>query len=269
MRVASTTWDPGQYARFAGERTRPFEDLLARVHATGPRVVLDLGCGDGPLTLSLARRWPHARVVGVDSSPQMLARARELDTGGAVGWVEADIGEFDVAGLGPPDVVVSNATLQWLPGHLDLLPRWAEQLAPGGWLAIQVPGNFGAPSHQLMHEVAAHHPRRVELALALRRPAAAEPATYLQLLDRAGLVVDAWESTYLHVLDREGRQENPVLEWVRATGLRPVLDVLSDPAEQDAFLGPYAARLAEAYPRTPSGVILPFRRVFAVGHKPG
>ncbi len=267
--MTSTTWDPGQYAKFADERGRPFADLLSRVPATDPGVVLDLGCGDGPLTLSLARRWPHAQIIGVDSSPQMLARAAENDTEGAVDWLEADLRDLDLPGLaGPPDVVISNATLQWLPGHLDLLPRWSRQLSPGGWLAIQVPGNLGAPSHRLMRAVAAEHPRRKELTAALRRPAAAEPDSYLQILHRAGLRADVWETTYLHVLDREGEQDSPVLEWVRSTGLRPVLDVLTAPDERENFLTTYAARLAEAYPRTVAGVIFPFRRIFAVGHRP-
>ncbi len=263
-----TQWDPGQYAKFADERSRPFHDLLARVGATDPGLVLDLGCGDGPLTLSLTERWPGARVVGVDSSPQMLDRARGLDVDGRVTWVEADLAQWPVeAHAGAPDVIVSNAALQWIPRHLELLSDWCAALAPGGWLAFQVPGNFGAPSHALMREVARTHSRRDDLAAALRRPASAEPGSYLQVLERAGLATDVWETTYLHVLDRAGVQSDPVLEWVRGTGLRPVLDVLTDPGERDAFLQPYAERLRAAYPRTASGVVLPFRRIFAVAHR--
>src|SRR5215210_9148900 len=108
----STRWDPAQYARFATYRDRPFHDLLGRVGAQEPRLVVDLGCGNGPLTLSLASRWPHARVVGVDHSPQMLAAAREADERGLVEWVEADVATWDVAGVGAaPDVIVTNATL--------------------------------------------------------------------------------------------------------------------------------------------------------------
>ena len=267
--IPSTTWDPQQYARFSDERGRPFRDLLARVLVERPRLVVDLGCGDGPLTLSLATRWPEARVVGVDSSPQMLGQARRLDDSGRVEWVQADLTDWDPGSLGcPADVIVTNATLQWVPEHRRLLDGWVGALSPGGWFAMQVPGNADAPSHALMRAVAAEHPRRVELESALERAEVAEPSTYLALLSGLGCDVDAWETTYTHVLDPSGTLESPVLEWVRGTGLRPVLDVLAEPAERAAFLDEYDRRLRAAYPRTAAGVVLPFRRVFAVAHTP-
>lgn len=264
------SWDPTLYERFATERTRPFADLLAQVRVESPSLVVDLGCGNGVPTLMLAERWPGARVVGVDSSSEMLEAARTKDPEGRVEWVEADLSSWDIGSLGSaPDVIVSNATLQWVPMHLPLIEQWAAALTPGGWLALQVPGNFSSPTHALMREVAVEHPRAAELEAATKRYGAAEPSTYLQILAKGGLSVDAWETTYLHVLDPEGEQDNPVLDWVTGTGLRPILDVLTDEEEREAFLGEYGRRVAEAYPRTPAGVLLPFRRVFAVGHKAG
>jgi len=268
--VMGTTWDPTQYARFADHRSRPFFDLLARVGAEAPRLVVDLGCGNGPLTVALARRWPQARIVGLDNSPQMLAAARELDSPGRVEWVEADLTDWDPASLGAaPDVIVTNAVLQWVPGHLDLLPGWASALAPGGWLALQVPDNFDAPSHALLRQVADRMPRAAELRAALSRPAVESAAAYLTALDSAGCDVDAWETTYQHVLDADGIQDNPVLEWMRGTGLRPVLETLTEQSEREAFLAAYAGRLHTAYPRASVGVVLPFRRLFVVAHRPG
>ena len=104
----TVTWDPTRYGQFSSERSRPFVDLMARVDAREPGLVVDLGCGNGPLTLSLAERWPQARVVGVDSSVEMLDAARALDTDGRVEWVEADLADWDIASLGAaPDVVVT------------------------------------------------------------------------------------------------------------------------------------------------------------------
>lgn len=264
----TTRWDPGQYAKFAYERSRPFHELAARVGAAEPGLVVDLGCGNGPLTLALAQRWPAARIVGVDSSAQMLDAARALDADGRVEWIKGDLAQWDIGSLGAaPDVVITNATLQWIPRHLELIPAWTAALTAGGWFAMQVPGNHDAASHRLMREVAITQPRAGELEAALKRGGSAAPATYLQVLAREGLSVDAWETTYLHVLDPDGAQENPVLEWVKGTGLRPVIDLLTEEHERAAFVDAYAARLREAYPRTPAGVILPFRRIFAVGHK--
>ncbi len=118
-----------------------------------------------------------------------------------------------------------------------------------------------------MRDVAEGHPRAGELTAALDVPAAGEPATYLRMLTRLGCEVDAWETTYVHLLDPDAEDENPVLTWVTATGLRPVLDLLEDEEERAAFLEPYAAALHEAYPRTSAGVVFPFRRVFAVAHR--
>ena len=171
---------------------------------------MDLGCGNGPLTLTLADRWPQARIVGVDSSPQMLAPARELDAEGRVEWVEADLSEWDIASLGEaPDVIVTNATLQWVPGHRELLGSWVAALAAGGWFAMQVPSNFEAPSHRLMREAAEAHPAAERLRPGLARVGVAEPADYVEDLSGLGCDVDAWETTYQHILDPEGRPGEP------------------------------------------------------------
>src|SRR5689334_20106439 len=168
--MTDSAWDPRQYAVFADHRGRPFVDLLARVEAPAPRLVVDLGCGPGELTLGLARRWPDARIVGVDSSPQMLERARELDADGRVEWVRARAEEWDPSWAGAPvDLLVTNATLQWVPTHLRLIPPWLASLAPGGTFAMQVPSNFDAPSHRLMREVAARQPRAADLRPGLDR----------------------------------------------------------------------------------------------------
>ena len=262
----SVTWDPAQYALFEDQRSRPFADLLARVRLEQPQLVVDLGCGSGALTLGLARRWPAARVVGVDSSPQMLEQARRSDAAQRVDWVEADAATWE-----PPsgiDLLVTNATLQWVPGHLDLIPRWVAALVPGGWFAMQVPGNFDAPSHRLLRESAAAAPRSAELLGALRHadPVAA-PAAYTVLLAQLGCAVDVWETTYQQVLDPAGEQDSPVLEWTKGTALRPVLDLLTGEQERADFLAAYAARLAEAYPRRGFGTLFPFRRIFAVAQK--
>jgi trans-aconitate 2-methyltransferase len=257
-------WDPGQYQRFAGERSRPFSDLIARIGAADPGYVLDLGCGPGNLTAALARRWPGAQVAGVDSSPEMIAAAA-AEAAQAPGRLSFTLGDIrDWVPARPPDVIVSNAVLQWVPGHLDVIARWAGLLARGGWLAFQLPGNFDQPSHAILRELAGSPRWRPLLAAAELNRQSAAPEEYLDLLARAGCEVDAWETTYLHVLPGE----DPVLEWYRGTGLRPVLAAL-EPAQAEEFLAEYGRRTREAYPPQPYGTVLPFRRVFTVARRPG
>ena len=149
--------------------------------------------------------------------------------------------------------------LQWIPDHLRVLARWAGLLAAGGWLAIQVPANFDQPSHVILRELASSPAWKEQLAGARLNRQAAEPAEYLDVLAQAGCEVDAWETTYLHVL----HGADPVLDWYRGTGLRPVLAALP-PGPAAEFTAEYGARLRQAYPAAPYGTVLPFRRVFAV-----
>ena len=273
-------WDATLYLRFGGERARPFFDLLARVGAETPRYVVDLGCGPGNLTAMLAQRWPSATVCGVDNSPQMIETARQLTPAAALraagsaasgsvvtshapglSFMLDDIRHWEPQSL--PDVIVSNAVLQWVPDHRELLVRWAGRLAGDGWLAFQVPGNFGQPSHAILREMAASARWRWLLRDAELNRQSADPADYAELLAGAGCEVDAWETTYLHILPGE----DPVLEWYKGTGLRPVLAVLD--ADQAAdFLAEYGEQLRVAYPPASFGTMLPFRRVFAVAHRP-
>lgn len=256
------TWDPAKYVQFGDHRDRPFFDLTARIAAAAPRQVVDLGCGPGNLTATLAARWPDAVVLGLDSSPEMLGRAEQLAAGAPrLAFAAADIRDWTP---GPEcDVVVSNAALQWVPGHLDLLPRWLEALPSGAWFALQVPGNFGAPSHVLMRELAASPEWASRLGGVLRHDdAVGEAVDYLSVMLDAGWAADAWETSYQQLL----QGPDPVLEWVRGTGLRPVLAALP-PEDAARFEQQYAALLREAYPAGPHGTVFPFRRIFAVGHK--
>jgi trans-aconitate 2-methyltransferase len=255
-------WDPVKYVQFGDYRDRPFFDLTGRIHADSPRNVVDLGCGPGNLTATLTRRWPGARVVGLDSSAEMLARA------GAHAETDARLsfGLADIAAWLPPagtDVVVTNAALQWVPGHQEMLARWLGALQPGAWFAMQVPGNFNAPSHTLLRELAGSARWSGKLGGVLRGgESVGEPPEYLRIMLDAGCAADAWETTYQQVLPGP----DPVLEWVSGAALRPVKAALSA-ADGQAFEAEYAEALRQAYPATAHGTVFPFRRIFAVAQK--
>jgi trans-aconitate 2-methyltransferase len=255
------SWDPDRYLTYADERGRPFVELVARIGAEAPRRVADLGCGPGNLTALLAQRWPDADVVGLDSSPEMIEAARGTDA--RVRFEVADLRDWLAdAAREPVDVLVSNATLQWVPGHLDLMPALLAAVRPGGWLAFQVPGNFDEPSHTIRRDLAAE-PAYAEATRAVSAPDAHDPADYLDALARLGARVDAWETTYLHLLDGP----DPVFTWVSGTGARPTLQALEGDLRA-RFEAEFKRRLAAAYPPRPYGVVLPFRRVFVVARKP-
>jgi trans-aconitate 2-methyltransferase len=252
-------WNPTTYLQFADERSRPFFELTARIDAVAPRRVVDLGCGPGQLTATLADRWQDASVLGLDSSSEMIDAARAHE-GERIRFELADLRTWTASA--PVDVIVSNATLQWVPGHRDLLPGLVDALTVGGWLAFQVPGNFGEPSHRLLRELAAD-PRFAAATSDVDFPSSHAPQVYLADLTALGCEVDAWETTYLHVLDGP----DPVFRWISGTGARPVLQALEG-SLRDAFVADYRARLIAAYPPGEHGTVLPFRRVFCVARKP-
>ena len=251
-------WNPTTYLQFADERSRPFVELVARVDSPDPRLVVDLGCGPGQLTASLADRWPDASILGLDSSPDMIEVA-QVHAGERLRFEAADIGDW--APADPVDVIVSNAALQWVPGHRELLPRLVDALASGGWLAFQVPGNFGGPSHRLLRDLA-RYPRYAAATADVAFPSSHDPQDYLDDLVALGCTVDVWETTYLHVLDGP----DPVFRWISGTGARPVLQSLEGPL-LDQFVEEYKAALRNAYPPGKHGTVLPFRRVFCVANR--
>jgi trans-aconitate 2-methyltransferase len=260
--VKTVRWDPSQYLRYSDLRGRPFVELTARIAAQSPSCVVDLGCGTGEQTAMLAERWPAAAVAGLDSSPDMIETAQQHAIADRLTFAVADLRGWRPER--PVDVITANAVLHWVPGHLDLLGDLAAALAPGGWLAFQVPDNFGEPSHTLLRDLRLSPRWRDRLGEGADRTAGVErPETYLRALVDLGLEPDVWQTSYLHVLPGD----DAVLEWVKGTALRPVLTLLDDDGERQDFLDEYAAALRGVYPKQDVGTVFPFRRTFAVAHR--
>jgi trans-aconitate 2-methyltransferase len=251
-------WDAQQYLKYADERSRPFGDLLARVFAEDVRFIADLGCGPGNLTRTLAERWPAARVAGVDESAEMLGQARPLAQPGRLEFVQADLQAWSPAE--PVDLLVSNAALQWVPDHAALLGRLAGLLAPGGTLAVQMPYHFQNPAHLAIEQTKADPRWRETLqGIGLHQQSVMPLVWYVQRLHELSFTVDAWQTTYVHVLTGE----NPVLEWFKGSALRPLLHALT-PDDQVAFLRELGERFRSAYPLSRGVTLLPFPRLFFV-----
>ncbi len=249
-------WSPSQYLKFEDERTRPAAELLARVALDHPRRILDVGCGPGNSTELLAARYPHAEIVGIDSSPEMIAAARQRLP--QAKFVVADVVDY----LGPAshDLVFANAVLQWVPRHLDLVTRLLEEGSSESVIALQVPDNRDEPTHRLMAEVAREGPWRARFDQPIARDPIPTPADYYDRLRPFAASIDIWHTTYYHAL----ADAAAIVEWVDSTGLRPWLDRLA-PDERRAYLAIYTERVAEAYaPLVDGRVLLRFPRLFVV-----
>ena len=260
--AAGTHWDPGQYTKFSNNRLRPALELLERIPLHAPCVIYDLGCGAGTVTRLIAEKWPSAKVHGLDNSREMLEKASRESA--EVQWIEADIRTWKP--MKTPDLIFTNATLQWVENHEALFPRLAGYLKPDGCLAIQMPLSWDLPSHRIMRETLANGgPEGRALGTEALGESVAQKwvedaAVYYDLLSPVVGSLDIWETEYLQML----RGDHPVFEWVKGTGLRPILNSLKGDA-LDLFLREYRSRLRTAYAARPDGItIFPFRRLFII-----
>ena len=255
------SWDPDIYERFKVYRDRPALDLLLKIPGDlDPKAIWDLGCGTGEHAAVLARRHPGASVHGLDSSADMLARAGVREA--SVTWIQADLTTF--APDAPPDLIFTNAALQWAPDHATLFPKLAATLAQEGVLACQMPAAYHEPWHTILRELAAETPWSLRLErVDAARPIASAEQYYTWLAPISGQI-DIWTTTYLHVLEGD----DPVVDWMRGTALRPYLDALTDPVEQQGFLDAYRKRVRTALPPSADGATLfPFPRLFIVARR--
>jgi trans-aconitate 2-methyltransferase len=258
------SWSAGQYLRFADERTQPCRDLVARIAL--PRVdhAIDLGCGPGNSTAILTQRWPDADIAGLDSSAEMIASARKSQPQRT--WIVGEIAKWADGAGEAFELVFSNAALQWVPDHAGLYPRLLGRTAKGGALAVQMPGNFDAPPHRLMRDLAESHSWGDKFpADGVREWHVHDPEFYYDVLAPHAVRVDLWTTDYQHVLaGAEG-----IVEWYKGTGLRPFLDALGSAEDQERFCAEYLELIKSAYPpRSDGHVLFPFRRIFMIAYRP-
>jgi len=251
-------WSSTQYSRFEAERTRPVRDLVAAIPKDKVSRAIDLGCGPGNSTQVLHERYPDAQVSGLDSDADMVRAARERLP--QLRFELADIGQWRAPQ--PVDVILANASLQWLPDHATLYPRLLQQLATGGCLAVQTPDNLQEPAHRLAREIAASGPWAERLAQ-VAHPDRHDAAWYYALLRPLCRHIDVWRTTYFHSLPNHAA----VVEWFKGAGLRPYLAPL-DESERELYLAHYSVAIAAAYPALPDGsVLLPFPRLFLIANR--
>jgi trans-aconitate 2-methyltransferase len=258
------TWDPSQYLQFADERTLPCRDLVRRIDLAAPAKIIDLGCGPGNSTAIIAQRWPSAAIAGLDNSAEMIAAARKSKPKNH--WIVSDIMTWANSNGEDQkfDLVFSNAAIQWVEDHATAFAALMRHVAPGGALAAQMPGNYDAPAHTLMRELAASPAWRGRFPSGVREWNVHDLPFYYDVLSPHADRVDLWATEYMHIMPESAA----IVEWYRGTGLRPFLDALKSDSDRDHFTNEYGQRLRNAYPQQANGrVLFPFRRVFMIAYR--
>jgi trans-aconitate 2-methyltransferase len=254
-----TSWDPRSYLRFGDERTRPAVDLAARIALDAPQTVIDLGCGPGNSTEVLRLRWPLARVCGLDSSPKMIASAKQSYPDHE--WILGRIENWSANA--PYDVVFSNAALQWTPDHVTLVRHLFDQVAPGGALAFQIPSGAYSPVRSFIHDIAGDEAWASRMGEARAALTMEEPHVYYDSLAARAGSIDLWETEYHHVME----SPSAIVDWISSTGLRPFMDALASDEERERFVALLTERVVDSYERRSDGrVLFPFRRTFVIAY---
>jgi trans-aconitate 2-methyltransferase len=260
--LAGTVWNPSQYLKFSDHRIRPALELLERVNVDSPRLIYDLGCGSGNITKIISNRWHSATIFGLDNSDEMLAKASTEKS--KIQWIKNSIENWSPDELA--DLIYSNSTLHWINRHEELFPKLLSSLKQGGCLAIQMPLSWEMPSHRLMRETLSNGGKDFrpigtkELRDSISLNWVKSTSWYYDIISKYTTHIDMWETEYLQVLVGD----DPVLEWVKGTGLRPILNTLED-KDREIFLFEYRKRLRKAYPTSANGCTLfPFKRLFMV-----
>ena len=254
-------WKPELYLKFENQRTQPSIDLVSRIDMCNPKRIIDIGCGPGNSTAVLKNRWPNADITGLDSSPAMIAQASKTDSD--ITWVCLDASS-DLSALGRFDIVFSNAAIQWMPHHEELLPNLFSLLESGGALALQIPNTAHMPIHIALQTLVNSEKWHAQLGGVATHSVFPAPY-YYDILSTLSDDIDLWETHYYHVME----SHQSIVQWYSSTGLRPYLNNLDSDSAQAAFLAEFENELKVAYPAQNNGFVLfPFVRIFVIVRKP-
>ncbi|MEM7671878.1 MAG: methyltransferase domain-containing protein [Verrucomicrobiota bacterium] len=255
MEPKAKDWNPKLYLKFEKERTQPSIDLLSRIDLDSPKKIIDLGCGPGNSTRLLADRWPAASVEALDSSPGMLEKAAKALPD--LRFIHADLGTW--VSEAKYNLIFSNATLQWISNHHELLPRVFNLLEDEGVLAIQVPFHYSGPLNRSIIETSLDEHWKSRMGAARDALSVETESAYYDILSALTEDVSMWTTEYFHVME----SPQAIVDWVNSTALRPFLAQLQDESEVADFKAILLGKYERAYAKqADSKVLLPFKRLF-------
>ncbi len=256
-----SSWDPSQYLRFKDERTIPSHDLAEKLTLRAPEEIFDVGCGPGNSTAVLRERYKTAHITGGDLSPDMISRARKDHPDMDFIVFDAKTG-FD--GIHDRyDIIFANASLQWVEGHRELVPKMYRALKKDGELAVQIPRQDIHPMHRILREIASRERWIDHSDIRPRKMNILSPEGYYDLLSGLGSEFRIWETVYYHVM---GSHE-AIIDWYKGAGMRPYFEAL-DEKMRPGFTAEVLEEVRKEYKKQDDGrILLKFPRLFFIVKK--
>jgi trans-aconitate 2-methyltransferase len=256
----SKDWNPELYLKFDKERTQPSVDLVSRIEYDKPNKIIDIGCGPGNSTQVLVVRWPDAQIIGIDNSAAMIEKAKKDYPNQE--WQVIDAGTDTIEGK--YDIVFSNATIQWIPNHKELLKKFYNLLTNNGVLAVQVPLFWDMPIGKKLIEIVKNGRWNSIAKEVVEMFTIHNASFYYDSLCENYHSIDIWVSDYFHILN----SQFSILEMIRSTALRPILEKLKNDSDKKEFEEMVLKEIAKDYPLQKDGkVLFPFKRLFFMARK--
>lgn len=252
-------WNVNQYSKFEKERTQPSLDLLNRLNGEYKNI-LDLGSGPGNSTFALKNKFPNAKILGIDSSKNMLEKAQKnyanLEN---LKFEFAVAPEFFYSHKSEYDLIFSNACIHWIKNQQELCETVFASLKHGGTFAFQIPFTQESQFYKNLYTLIEEKWQNLKSIKNFYNLNAAE---YYDLYAKKFEKVSLWKTDYYHLV------ENPegILEWYKGSGLKPYLDFFDDDNDKNAFLSDLLNLIKQNYtPQLDGKYFLIMPRFFFVG----
>lgn len=246
-------WNPGKYNEFKSVRFKPFFDLAAHIEDKPGMEVIDLGCGTGELTAMLAEKLTDARVLGVDSSAEMLAEAGPFRTEQLT--FEQGTIESQVKSGKKWDLVFSNAAIQWVDNHKQLFPDILNLVKPGGQVAIQMPCQNENLLNRILRQLAAEEPYHSLLHSWNRSSPVLSMDDYAQILfAHGGKEITVYQKVYPLI----AQSYDDLYDFISGSALIPYFERLGG-AVKAQFIQAYKQRIRDSFPVIPA--LYAFKRI--------
>lgn len=252
-------WNPEIYNKFKNIRYQPFYDLADFIEPVNGMKAIDIGCGTGEQTAILAKKFPEAHFLGVDSSAEMLEQSKTLEEDNL--HFRSATTEETIASGEKWNLIFSNAALQWSDDHETLFSQLIDLVNPKGQFAVQMPVQPENKLNKILLELVNEEPFKTYLNGYKRESPVLSIDEYAQILFDGGLEnIQVLQKVYPIIAN----DHETLYNFISGSALIPYIERLEG-EKQALFIKTYKERIAMNFPKLPA--IYSFKRILLYGRK--